>query len=1064
MRKLFWAFSLLWAQGEIWPGRILFELKPGFSVHELPSELVELRAWVGGEIRERFPALSTKLSSQSPIYVLEYQVPLSPVYVAKLWQRSPAVAYAEPEYIPQAFGACSSELSPERVAYTPNDVHPQNYCLSHLRVFGAWDSTKGDTTVVVAIVDTDVRFDHDDLVGNIAYNWDDPVNGVDDDGDGYVDNFHGWDLIGATYSGSGPFSPDNDPRTANPGHGTWVAGYAGATTDNGIGMAAPAFKCRILPIKAAPDDSWALYGAYDGVLYAAQQGAKVINCSWGGTFRSQAAQNFLSSIVSTYDPVIVAAAGNVPPDTPAVFYPANYDGVVSVTAVNTSDVWNGYVQIGYGLDLCTTGEGITTTGLNTYFSFGAVTSFASPQAAGCAALLRAWRPDLNARQIAELLRITADSVEPANPPHLRYRLGRRINLHRAILTQDTPACRVTVWQTYDTNDSLFFVGEQFFLLPTYINYLSPATNLTVTLESLTPHLQVVSGTYGVGTLGTLQTHSQSAANPFVLQVLPSCPPNASLPVLFRFQADGGYSDYQVVELRGINPAFAHLDSAQLRTTVCGNARVGYYDPPANTRGRGARWTGSPDSWLFEGGLFIIDDTSAHLSTRAPVGGMYSHFSPTQAATHTVQGLYEIAEVASIVSGGISAPKPFLLQTRAYALRHEPINPFVAFLYRLENYSPTQDYADLSVGWWLDPDVGINPATDRAAIHSSLPMVYARNSSGNRFIGAVLLSGQTWVAKVGRADTFTAAPPVYIGLARQSGGASTAMGDVFILLSAQGISLPAGGVDTVALALVGGYTLSELEESAQIALDWYACFIQGAGPLVDLGPDRSICAGDSLQAPPGALAYIWSQGSTASMLYPSQSGTYWVLVQDAQNCWGYDEVSLNVETLSPAQVAFSPGLTLTPGETLQGVEQSGVPYQYAWYVETPSGWQTYTGSSFSQLYSTVGTYTIRLRRTDPTTGCSDSLSWQVVVSTSTVLEGSKRGEVILYPVPAQGGFFLGYPAEMEEAFIRVWTLTGELVWEASLRPSGSWYALPSMLPAGTYLWEVGRFRGHFVYFP
>ncbi|MCX7763903.1 MAG: S8 family serine peptidase [Bacteroidia bacterium] len=1054
MRWVWSVLALVWAQDQLWPQRILFELREGYSFYNLPEELEALRLYVRGTVRKRFPTLESK----SPIYVLEYEADLPPTYVAKLWRRSPAVLYAEPEYIPKAF----SELCIEP-AYAPNDLHPENFCLSHLRVIQAWDSTRGDTNTVIAIVDTDVRFDHPDLVENIAYNWNDPINGIDDDNDGYVDNFHGWDLVGASYNGSGPFAPDNDPRRSGAGHGTWVAGYAGATTDNGIGIAAPAFKCRILPVKTAPDNSDILWAAYDGILYSAQKGAKVINCSWGGTFRSQAAQNFISQVVSTYDPLIIAAAGNVPPDTPAVFYPANYDGVYAVTGVDINDTWGGFVQIGYGIDFATTGRGITTTGLNSYFSFGTTTSFASPQAAGAAAILRSWRPNLNSRQIAELLRITADSVEPANPPHLRYRLGRRINLYRAITTRDTPACRLLRWRAFDNNDSLFFAGETFYLTATYINYLSPVTNLVVTIEPLTPHLTIVQGSYVVGALGTMQSHTQNS--PFVLEVLPSCPPNARLPVLFRFAGDGGYADYEVVEIPNVNPAYVHLDSAQLRTTLCGNGRIGYYDPPSNTQGRGAIWRQASASWLFEGGLIVADDTSAHLSTRAPLGSMYNHFSPLTAGTHMVQGLYEIGEVNFMDGRGLGQNSPggipgkgLLFQGKAYALRREPANPFVAFIYRIQNVS-SNTYPNLTIGGWFDFDVGINPATDRAAVHPSLPLVYVRNNAQNQYIGVVLLSGQTLRRRVGRVDTFTASLPSYLGLLRGSGGGNSASGDVFATIAAEGIALLPGAVDTVAFALVGANTLTDLEAHAEQAIQWYACFIAGAHPVVDLGPDRSICYGDSLFSLTPGVEYYWSSGESRSVIYPSISGLYWLLVRDAAGCWGYDEINLTVQRLQAPSIVFTPGLAVAVGQAFSAAEQQALPYTYRWRVDG----QTYTGLSFTHTFTQPGTYTLWLYRSDGT--CQDSLSWQVTVSLSTTLHQYTGPRIRIYPMPTSGTFQVVYDSPMLEGrCLRLFDGVGRLVWERPLQASGALYKLPENLSGGLYFWQVGNERGQLLYVP
>ncbi|MCS7297495.1 MAG: S8 family serine peptidase [Bacteroidia bacterium] len=1054
---------LLQAQPEVWQGRVLFELKPGFSIQSLPEELESLRVWVEGQVRPRFPSLPSK----SPIYLLEYERRLSPLYVAKLWRQSPAVLYAEPEYIPKPLSAYPApKEDPQRLTYEPNDLHPDNHCLSHLRILSAWDSTKGDTTVAVAIVDTDVRWDHPDLVENIAYNWNDPINGVDDDGDGYVDNFHGWDIVGTTYSGSGPFSGDNDPRL--PGwsaHGTWVAGFAGATTDNGIGIAAPAFRCRLLPIKAGPDDNpdW-LFGAYDGILYAAQKGAKVINCSWGGTFYSQAAQNFISQILNTYDPLIVAAAGNVPPDTPTKFYPAQYEGVLSITAVNPNDVWEGWVQIGYDIDLSATGSGITLSGLSDYVYWGSFTSFSSPQAAGAAVLLRSWRPDLNARQITELLRLTADSVEPFNPSHLRYRLGRRINLQRAVATRDTPACRVRSWRVFDQNDDLLFANETFFLTAVYTNYLSSATNLSVTIESLSPHVEVLQGTYVVGSLPALQTHTQ--ASPFALRVLPSCPPNTRLPVLFRFVADGGYADYQVIEIPWVNPSYVHLDSAQIRTTLCGNGRIGYYDSPQNTQGRGILWASLTQSLLASGGLVISDDTSAHLSTQAPFGAMYDHFVPMNAATHTADGLYERGLVRFMDSRGLGlnspdgiAGKGLSFEAHGYAIRRHPANTFVACLYRIENTS-SQTYPNLCIGWWLDLDLGNNPVFDHAFVHPTLPLVYARNNSQTRFVGAVLLSGHASIKKIGRMDTFSATLPAYLGIMRSSSSVSSLNGDVFIFIGAQDVSLLPGGVDTVAFALVGGYTLAELELRAQEALNWYACFTQGSAPLVDLGEDRLLCLGDSLHFTSTSTGEIvWSTEETTPAIVPTTDGLYWLLLRDADGCWGYDEVYITVHRFAEAEVSFEPGLTVSVGETLTVRETSGLPYRYIWLL----GDSVFEGPELRYVFAETGIYTLWLYRESQ--GCRDTLRWEITVQSPASLSQPISSAVEIHPNPTGDRFSLTYRGnELLGERFSLYNALGEQVWEVFLRESGAMYGLPSALPPGPYFWRVGKYRGILLHVP
>ena len=178
--------------------------------------------------RQLFPQ---KMSSTSRTKLFQYD--LSGIYKLKLdkgqnietiirqLQLLPEIEYAEPYFLPKPL-------------YIPNDPDsqaggPQDY-LEVISAYSAWNVERGDSNIVIGVLDTGVRLDHEDLKDNIKYNYDDPINGIDDEGDGYIDNFYGWDIS----------NNDNDPSDDQSTHGTRVAGLNG-TTNNNIGLAGVGF-------------------------------------------------------------------------------------------------------------------------------------------------------------------------------------------------------------------------------------------------------------------------------------------------------------------------------------------------------------------------------------------------------------------------------------------------------------------------------------------------------------------------------------------------------------------------------------------------------------------------------------------------------------------------------------------------------------------------------------------------------------------------------------------------------------------------------------------------------
>ena len=229
------------------------------------------------------------------------------------FEKDPNVDYAEPNYL-----VYTMDTYPDDPYYTGGN----QWYIDEVNAPAAWDSTTCDSTQIIGIIDTGVDWTHPDLDSKIWTNYSEiPANGIDDDGNGYIDDVRGWDYV----------NDDNDPNDDN-SHGTHVAGIAAAETDNGVGIAGISWNAKIMPVKmlqsSGAGSSSDLASAID---YAANNGAEVINMSLGSYGESMTVKTALENAYAYA--VLVAAAGNngykvdppYPPWPPyAPMYPACY--------------------------------------------------------------------------------------------------------------------------------------------------------------------------------------------------------------------------------------------------------------------------------------------------------------------------------------------------------------------------------------------------------------------------------------------------------------------------------------------------------------------------------------------------------------------------------------------------------------------------------------------------------------------------------------------------------------------------------------------------------------------
>ncbi len=340
-------------------------------------------------------------------------------FVAAL-KRNPEVAFAEPDY--RTF-----------IQATPNDEYfrlqyalansgeangppgsPQPRVNADIGAVAAWEWTKGLSDVVIAVLDTGVDLNHPDIANKLVSPGHDFFNNDD--------------------------SADDDHW-----HGTHVAGIAAAETDNGQGIAGVAWNCRVLPVKIVGADGEGSYSSMiEGIVWAADQGAGVINLSVGGDEPSDALH---AALKYAYDlgVVIVAAAGN---DSPSVTYPAAYDDYcLAVAATDAADAVADFSAPGSQVDVAAPGVDVLSLIPTWYFgpdaspyAFASGTSMAAPHVAGFAGLIKSLKPWLGAAEIMSIIRYSADDVNASDLPGKDDMIGYgRADMEKALAPYDLGA-------------------------------------------------------------------------------------------------------------------------------------------------------------------------------------------------------------------------------------------------------------------------------------------------------------------------------------------------------------------------------------------------------------------------------------------------------------------------------------------------------------------------------------------------------------------------------------------------------------------------------------------------
>lgn len=306
----------------------------------------------------------------------------------------------------------------------------------------------GKSEAVIAVIDTGVDVDHEDLAGRIWINEketgtdargvDRRSNGIDDDGNGYIDDWRGWNFY---RSGLGYLPPEysdllnaeNDPSDAH-GHGTHLAGIIAAVSDNGTGVSGVGRGTKVMAIRAASSEGkLTLANILDSIRYAVENGADIINMSFSSPHRSDFEHLAIKYAVKQ-GVVVVAAAGNDGADI--VHYPAGFEEVIAVAASDPQDERWDFSNYGSHIDIAAPGVDIYSTlparlTTRSYDAWSG-TSMATPIVSAVLGTMKALYPAMTAEELKERLFSMADDVDWKSPEYALKLGARRVNYYRAL--------------------------------------------------------------------------------------------------------------------------------------------------------------------------------------------------------------------------------------------------------------------------------------------------------------------------------------------------------------------------------------------------------------------------------------------------------------------------------------------------------------------------------------------------------------------------------------------------------------------------------------------------------
>lgn len=453
---------------------------------------------------------NSSITDISRYYLLHFPTDFDLHEVAEAYAENPYIITAEPYYI-------------RKICYQPHDPNfTAQWALNTVNATLAYDYAQGSEDIIIGIVDSGIDTAHLDLRDNLWVNPGEDLNGngyidplewnaLDDDNNGFVDDFWGWNFY---HSGN---NIQDYPPSQYGGHGTHCSGDADARTDNNIGIASLGWKAKIMTAKCG-DDSL-VYNWTSGYAYCVDNGANVISLSFGGYWSSGYEQSIINN---AWDQGVLtfAAAGNDNVSTP--HYPSAYVNVVAVAATNQSDQKVYFSNYGTWIDICAPGVNILSTVPNNSYVSWDGTSMACPISAGLACLIWSAQPEWTNQQVMQQIFDTCVDIYPLNPSYLGLLGNGRIDAGAALSGIAVPIIEFTDILFDDSagnNDGRPDPGETLNIFISVVNSsnLIAGTNVEVTLTCDDPDIIIENAVSNLGNIPPEATTNNNS-DPIVFSV------------------------------------------------------------------------------------------------------------------------------------------------------------------------------------------------------------------------------------------------------------------------------------------------------------------------------------------------------------------------------------------------------------------------------------------------------------------------------------------------------------------------------------------------------------------